>query len=539
MKTQETSLKDGLESGIEIPHQLSVLITGDSLVTTDLENMIKKTDHRILATVKSGEELIEMAKELSPDVILMDIGLESDLGRMEIAKTIRNSLNIPIVFLSDGTDAVEILKTQKFDILTIDINMPKMNGFKLLKHVKKHYKDTKCIYITATSTEIKSDELTRQIKRAYNYGLDGYIIKPYTADGVQKVLEAVNLNNTDDAFQDFEEWKDVEDISDNSVVVIAGNEVHENYKQILDDLVLPKTQFFSGVAVEAEHLLDSHLIILENGAIDKDILNMMKGNVPCILVSDETPTFDDFTCIQGNVNNPDFKNVLLSAIEKALNVKFQVLICDQTETPENKLVKEHETPDDSHDKKPEDSESFIVDQCDVDDMLNSLRNEPSTDEDDGSCLSNEYIDKVLRINSREEDGGSLLSKDLIDSILKDPSDIVSIFVLGDESDDFKDFKSHKVEFLSAFHLEPIFIKEICKSDIMIFSKNVSVMKQWRYLTNIRVYSKDVVVVICVEGELKNDSILMFRNHGASIIFDSSCEETLYETIKKQTNFFDD
>jgi len=46
MKTQETSLKDGLESGIEIPHQLSVLITGDSLVTMiKLIKLLKNLKH--------------------------------------------------------------------------------------------------------------------------------------------------------------------------------------------------------------------------------------------------------------------------------------------------------------------------------------------------------------------------------------------------------------------------------------------------------------------------------------------------------------
>lgn len=43
-----------------------------------------------------------------------------------------------VMVVGDGEAAVEALKAQKFDLLILDIMMPKMNGFQVLEFIQKN-----------------------------------------------------------------------------------------------------------------------------------------------------------------------------------------------------------------------------------------------------------------------------------------------------------------------------------------------------------------------------------------------------------------
>jgi PAS domain S-box-containing protein len=54
--------------------------------------------------VASGEEAIRMAEQTAPDLILMDIELNSEMDGIEAGRQIRSRFNIPIIYLSSHTD---------------------------------------------------------------------------------------------------------------------------------------------------------------------------------------------------------------------------------------------------------------------------------------------------------------------------------------------------------------------------------------------------------------------------------------------------
>lgn len=67
-------------------------------------------------------------------------------GRMEVADTCRN-----------GLEAYERLKTNSYDAVLLDINMPKMNGFELLKRLKEEKIRATVIIVSAVGeTDIKN-----------------------------------------------------------------------------------------------------------------------------------------------------------------------------------------------------------------------------------------------------------------------------------------------------------------------------------------------------------------------------------------------
>ena len=61
----------------------------------------------------SGEDAIEKARRLSPDLVLMDIVMPGKLNGVEAAKTIVNELDIPVIFITAYADDTIIEKAKQ------------------------------------------------------------------------------------------------------------------------------------------------------------------------------------------------------------------------------------------------------------------------------------------------------------------------------------------------------------------------------------------------------------------------------------------
>jgi len=75
----------------------------------------------------------------------------------------------------DGSVALNMLKTQKFDFIVSDINMPKMNGLELLNAVKDD-DSLKHIPVLMVTAEARKEDIVLAAKS----GAAGYIVKPFT-----------------------------------------------------------------------------------------------------------------------------------------------------------------------------------------------------------------------------------------------------------------------------------------------------------------------------------------------------------------------
>lgn len=82
----------------------NVLIVEDErIVALDIENSLSSSGYRIAGQTDRGEHAVKLAKELSPDLILMDIGLRGELDGIEAAIQIRRQFDLPIIFLTAFT----------------------------------------------------------------------------------------------------------------------------------------------------------------------------------------------------------------------------------------------------------------------------------------------------------------------------------------------------------------------------------------------------------------------------------------------------
>jgi len=87
---------------------------------------------------------------------------------------------------SDGLEALACLKQEKRDLLITDWNMPNMDGISLVRMVRADasLKDMPIVMLTA---EAERDHVMEAIK----VGISDYIVKPFTADVVQRKIETV------------------------------------------------------------------------------------------------------------------------------------------------------------------------------------------------------------------------------------------------------------------------------------------------------------------------------------------------------------
>lgn len=82
----------------------------------------------------------------------------------------------------DGVAALEMLEAEKINIIISDMKMPRMNGFELLKNVKREYPDIGVIIMTAYGD-------TYTVKDALLLGADEYITKPFKSYEIILVVE--------------------------------------------------------------------------------------------------------------------------------------------------------------------------------------------------------------------------------------------------------------------------------------------------------------------------------------------------------------
>jgi two-component system chemotaxis response regulator CheY len=87
---------------------------------------------------------------------------------------------------NDGVDGLKKLSTDKFDLILTDINMPIMDGLKLVSLVRNdiNYKNTPIIVITTEGAQ-------EDRERALALGANDYITKPIQSNRILDVVKTL------------------------------------------------------------------------------------------------------------------------------------------------------------------------------------------------------------------------------------------------------------------------------------------------------------------------------------------------------------
>ena len=94
----------------------------------------------------------------------------------EIVRLIRNRLDATLYDVTIaycGDEALDLIQTKHFDLLSLDIMLPSVDGLTLCDEVRKLHKDSLIIIVSAL-------DLEEQKEKAYLLGADDYIPKPFS-----------------------------------------------------------------------------------------------------------------------------------------------------------------------------------------------------------------------------------------------------------------------------------------------------------------------------------------------------------------------
>ena len=103
-----------------------------------------------------------------------------------IVKGIRFSLEqdgMEVDCAYDGEEALECILAEDYDLIVLDLMLPKMDGFEVCQHIRE-FSDMPIVMLTA-----KGDDMDKIL--GLEYGADDYITKPFNILEVKARIKAI------------------------------------------------------------------------------------------------------------------------------------------------------------------------------------------------------------------------------------------------------------------------------------------------------------------------------------------------------------
>ena len=156
-----------------------------------------------------------------------------------VAETLKSE-NFSVCIKTNGEDGEDEALTENYDLILLDVMLPKKNGFEILRYLRQEKIKTPIIMLTAKS-EI-DDKLN-----GLEHGADDYVTKPFSTRELMARIKAVlkRTNNIEDT--ECLEYGDLTLDVKNAKLKCKDNEIQISGKELelLEQLLLNKNQISS------------------------------------------------------------------------------------------------------------------------------------------------------------------------------------------------------------------------------------------------------------------------------------------------------
>ncbi len=179
---RENEEMEGTGIGLTITKSLVDLLGGEIKISSIINEGTKVT---ISFSFKINNEVIE-AKESKIDENTSLIGkkillVEDNLINMEIATQIISNTGASVDNAYDGDEAISLFNTNSYDLIFMDIQMPKKNGYEATKIIRQTNQEIPIIGMSANA-------FCDDILKGKACGMTNYLSKPVEA---KKIIEAI------------------------------------------------------------------------------------------------------------------------------------------------------------------------------------------------------------------------------------------------------------------------------------------------------------------------------------------------------------
>lgn len=115
---------------------------------------------------------------------LLVVDDDRDIVEMSQKKLIREGYAVVVAY--DGEEALARVADQDPDIVILDLTMPKLNGFEVLKVIREKYSSRwRPVIIVSANTELTA------LKQCYQMEADHYLTKPCTMENLLRGIETM------------------------------------------------------------------------------------------------------------------------------------------------------------------------------------------------------------------------------------------------------------------------------------------------------------------------------------------------------------
>jgi len=138
--------------------------------------------------------------------------VEDNKANQEVLSRMCSKMNYKVKTVGDGKKALEILNTESFDVVLMDIQMPIMDGVEATKIIRENEKKSgKHIPIIAlTAYALKDDR-----EKFLNLGMDDYLSKPVIMETLHKCIEKSVSNEFNGSYHDARYYLNINETNNN------------------------------------------------------------------------------------------------------------------------------------------------------------------------------------------------------------------------------------------------------------------------------------------------------------------------------------
>jgi chemosensory pili system protein ChpA (sensor histidine kinase/response regulator) len=156
---------------------------GQVMIILDMGPIIR----RGLERAEQPPPLVEAPKEVARQPLVMVV--DDSITMRKVTSRVLDNHSIEVMTAQDGIDAIEQLRDRVPDLMLLDIEMPRMDGYELLENVRA---DARLRHVPIVMITSRAGQKHR--RKARQAGANDYLTKPYQeAELVEKVSEILNI----------------------------------------------------------------------------------------------------------------------------------------------------------------------------------------------------------------------------------------------------------------------------------------------------------------------------------------------------------
>lgn len=94
-----------------------LVVEDDGFQALLVRKLVTRLGHIPIGTAATGQEAIDKAIELHPDVILMDITLDGDMDGITAVEKIKEKIDLPVIYITGNSDSYNLDRAEQTEFV--------------------------------------------------------------------------------------------------------------------------------------------------------------------------------------------------------------------------------------------------------------------------------------------------------------------------------------------------------------------------------------------------------------------------------------